>query len=163
MDDLNIIRKRCDILLAAANNCGDKKRFDELKKIKKFLENDKCFMETDEFTVTYTLADLGYTLEQANDIYEYFNRVGILPGLLEYTDNEGNVIQIEAMLSPDVEDYYKFDNGNIFKFDNKKQKFYSLNNGKWVYDAELQRKFYDSGYNYERISYKITKKDSPRR
>lgn len=163
MDDLKTIRNRCDILLAAANVSGDAILINKLNKVKEFLKNDNCFVGVDTKTARYNLLRLGYDFDQADEIYNYYNKVEVFSGLLEFSDNEGNLIQVEAMLSPSVEDYYIFDNGLIFKLNNKNNNFYYLSDGKWIYDAELQRKFYDSGYNYDRIFYKKKSSDSPRR
>lgn len=163
MDDLKTIRNRCDVLLAAANVSGDGILINRLNMVKDFLKDDNCFVGVDTKTARYNLLRLGYDFDQADEIYNYYNKVEVFSGLLEFSDNEGNLIQVEAMLSPSVEDYYIFDNGLIFKFNNKNNNFYYLSDGKWIYDAELQRKFYDSGYNYERIYHKKKSNDSPRR
>lgn len=163
MYDLQTIRDRCNSLLAAAVISGDKKRIDELFEAKKFLEKDDCFVDADELKSMLILCDLGYSLSQTDEIYENFNKVEILLGFLEYIDKDGELIQVEAMLSPSIEDYYKFTDNLIFKFNKKNKKFYSLIDGEWVYDGDLERKFYDAEYDYTSIGYKIVMKDSPRR
>ena len=163
MDNLKTVRNRCDVLLAAANVSGDKERINTLLEVQEFLKDDNCFVQADEFKFTYFMLSLGYNFDQLNKIYDYYNNIKTYSGILEYTDGDGNVFQEEAILCPDVEDYYMFDNGLIFKFDNRKNKFYSLIDGEWIYNSNLEKKFYDSEYDYERIQYKIIEKDFPRR
>ena len=163
MDNLNTIRSRCDLLLAAANVSGDKKRVDKLIEVQKFLSDDNCFSSVNEVDCTYFLLRLGYDFDEAKQIYDSFNTVQTVLGVLEYIDKNGNLHQFEAMLCPDVEDYYMFNNGLIFKFNNKSNKFYSLVDGDWVHNGGLQKKFYSSEYDYERIKYKIIEKKNSRK
>jgi len=163
MDDLNVIRSKCDMLLAAANMTGDKKRIDKLLEVKKFLKQDNCFTNTNEVDCTYFLLRLGYDFDEAEEIYNRFNNISLVSGILEYVGKDGNLYQIETMLCPEIEDYYMFDNGLIFKFDNKNNKFYSLIDGNWVYNGSLQKKFYSGEYNYERIKYRINEKKTSRK
>lgn len=163
MDDLNAIRSRCDLLLAAANVSGDKKRIDKLIEVQNFLKNDNCFNNTDEIDCTYFLLRLGYDFDEAEEIYNSFNKIQTVLGILEYIDKSGKIHQVEAMLCPMTEDYYMFDNGLIFKFDNRSNKFYSLIDGDWVHNGSLQKKFYSSEYNYQRIKYKIDEKKTFKR
>lgn len=158
MSDLKQLRDRCDMLLAAANVSGDTKRINQLNEIKQFLAREDSFLKVDQVKCIYFLVRLGYDFEEANEIYNKFNKIELLPGILEYTDNKGNVFQKEALLCPKIDDYYMFDNGLIFKFDNMEKKFYALINGQWVHDGSIQKKFYSSEYNYERIKYKINEK-----
>lgn len=163
MDILQSIRSRCSMLLAAAVINDDKKRIKKLSEIEKFLKNDNCFVGASSIDSMYVLLELGYNLDQVNEIYNSFNQIDVLSGLLEYVDESGNVVSVEALLCPSIEDYYKFKDGMIFKFNKNEQCFYYLIDGKWKYNGELQRKFYDTSYDYDSIGYKIITKDSPRR
>lgn len=158
MTNLKKIIERCDVLLAAANMSNDKKRIEQLNEIKKFLSDNNCFVNTDKIKCTYYLLRLGYDFDEADEIYDEFNKVQEFFGVLEYIDSNGKLFMQHAILKPNVEDYFMFDNGIIFKFDNKKNKFYLLLDGEWVYDGSLQRKFYSSEYSYVRLKYKIDEK-----
>ena len=51
-----------------------------------------------------------------------------------------------------MEKYYKLDSGKIFKIDDEKMLFYSLdNNGVWISDPKMIDVFYDVASNYEEI------------
>lgn len=157
MESLETIRNRCDILLAAAKTSNNEERVELLTRVKEFLKNDNCFVGA--YKYRYYLLALGYDFDQINEVYDYYNDIKVFLGLLEYTDKNGNVCQKEAMLCPSVEIYYIFDNGIIFKLNKNNHMFYSLVDGNWVYDVDVERMFYDAQYNYKPIKYSMIEND----
>lgn len=159
MDDMMSIRSRCDILLENAIANNDQQRIKQMQAINKFLRNDNCFVAMDKEFCLFLLMQLGYSEEQAIQIYDAFNNVEFYDGTLEYVGDNGELVILNSLLNPEVEEYYRFVRGNVFKYNKMEDKFYAFSNGRWEFDADLERKFYDVGYDYVSIKCHINKKN----
>lgn len=162
MYSLVTFRSKCDVLLKNAIDEGDQICINKYKKIKSFLSNDDCFKGVDDLFIVYVLDNLGYNINQINEFVDIVKRVELFDGILEYTDSNGNLVQIETLVNPEFEGYYKFNKGPIFKYNSVDKKFYMLVDDTWVYDGGLERKFDDSGSDYVSIDC-VLKDDSLRR
>ena len=128
---------------------------EKLEQYKQFLRNDNCFVGADPVKSLYCLLELGYAPDEIHKIYDYYNKIPTYRGYLKYTDQNGDTIRTEAILRPSVEDYYKFDAGLIFKFDKNNQGYYYLVDGKWKYNGDIQRRFYNLNYDYDSIGFEL--------
>ena len=60
--------------------------------------------------VSFVLENLGYSSYEIKYIYNYFNEYEMVEGMLEYVDDNGNLVQYETSVNLKVESYYKFIN-----------------------------------------------------
>ena len=162
MYNLDTFRSKCDVLLKDAVDKGEQGSIDKYSEIKNFLSSDDCFRNADNLSIVYVLDSLGYNIDQTNEFLDIVKQIELFDGILEYTDNNGNLVQIETLVNPRFEGYYKFNKGPIFKYNSVDKKFYMLVDDIWVYDGGLDRRFDDSGSDYVSIDC-ILKEDSLRR
>lgn len=152
---IDAVRIRYNSTLSEAKRNRNKAKIEKLEQYKQFLKKDDCFVGADPIKSLYCLLELGYNPDEVHKIYDYYNRVPTYRGYLKYVDKNGDTIRTEAILRPSVEDYYKFDTGLIFKFSKNDQGYYYLADGKWKYDGDIQRKFYNLNYDYDSIGFEI--------
>lgn len=162
MYNVDEFRKKCDLLLDNAEKDGNQDCVDKFQRIKKFLSDDNCFVGARKVFVSFVLENLGYSDDEIKNIYNYFNGYEMVEGMLEYVDDNGNLVQYETLVNPKIESYYKFVKGSIFKYNAIENDYYSLFDDRWVYDGSIQRKIDDLGYDYDSIKC-IVKSDSLRR
>lgn len=160
--NIDEFRNKCDLLLDAARKNDNQDSVDKFQKIKKFLSADNCFVDARKIYVSFVLENLGYNNDEITKIYNYFNEYGMVDGILEYVDDSGQLVQLETLVNPKIESYYKFAKGFIFKYNTIERDYYSLFDGRWVYDGDIQRKIDDLGYDYDSIKC-IVKDDLLRR
>ena len=162
MYSLDTFRSKCDVLLKDAVDKGDQVSIDKYSEIKSILSSDDCFRNVDNLFIVYVLDSLGYNIDQINEFLDIAKQIELFDGILEYTDNNGNLVQIETLVNPEFEGYYKFNKGPIFKYNSVDKKFYMLVDNTWIYDGGLERRFEDSGSDYVSIDC-FLKEDSLRR
>ena len=103
-------------------------------------------------------ARLEFSVEEAYEFCHYMEDWTEVRGVLFRKHSDGRKIPEETILNPEIEDYFRFGTGAIFKL-RYAIAFYSLDcNRKWNRDGDLQRKFYSGKYDYDRIRYQITEK-----
>ena len=105
MHSLDMFRNKCDVLLKDAIDKGDQICIDKYNKIKKILSSDDCFKDVDDLFIVYVLDNLGYNIDQINEFVDIAKQIELFDGILEYTDNNGNLVQIETLVNPEFEGY----------------------------------------------------------
>lgn len=165
MLDLDMIRQRCRERLILAELENDQKKRKRLLECEQLLREDDCFSNRRKREPLYQMlvTRLGFELDEAYDFYEYLDHATEVWGELipirwngkEFVDGQ----PVKARINPEMEDYYQFETGRIFKvYDNLN--FYYLNaDREWVHDGSLQKRFYESGDSYWRIKYRIEPKE----
>lgn len=83
-----------------------------------------------------------------------------MKGYFIYKGHNGKTFCQEAILDPDVEEYFRFDSGLIFKIVNDMSFYYLDGDGRWIHDGDLQRMFIDPQYSFIRIGYSLSPPDS---
>lgn len=166
MLNLEIIRQRSRELLILAEQENDPKKLARLLECSRLLQEDDCLSNRRkrEPLCSMLVTRLGFEPDEAYDFYEYLNHATEVWGELISTWSNGKEQAegkpVKALLNPEMEDYYQFESGRIFKVYDGTRFYYLDGDGNWVYDGSLQKRFYDSGYSYWRIKYRIEKKDS---
>lgn len=150
LPDLYTLRRKCKELYSEAVRSEDWQKACRLSFIQGYLRHDDCLLRRNwhQLAPSNFLPDLGYSREAILAAEERIEEKAKFKGKLQYTDKEGNVYTREAILDPDVEEYYAFEHFGFFKI-HKSMGFYSLNwDGEWEFDAEAERRYYDTQYDY---------------
>ena len=83
---VNIVRKKCDELLDDAKKSGKIEEVEQYEIIKKFLINDRCFLNVNRLVSINILQLLGYSEDEAYNLYE---------DLISYRNIKGDFIFCE--------------------------------------------------------------------
>ena len=142
---------KCDLLLDRAKKDDTQQIIDKFERIKQFLSDDNCFVGARKIFVSFVLGNLGYNNDEIAKIYSYFNGYEMVEGILEYVDDNGEIVQLETLVNPKIECYYRFAKGSVFKYNVIERDYYSFFDGRWIYDGDLQKKIEDLGYDYDLI------------
>lgn len=152
MIDLEMIRTRCDELLQAAMESGDKKRIERLLLCKEKFAEEDCFSEEKQRqNWRHMVFNLEFSHEEIEEFREYLENRTKVKGLLYTIGSDGREYPEEVILDPKNEGYYQFKHGPVCKKRFTGGGFYDtyvLFDGRWVYDGSLERKFEDTGYEY---------------
>lgn len=158
MLNLEIIRQRCEELLAQAE------REKNLEKRKRFLEYRQRLQEEDCFSNARKRAQnclmlpyLGFSLDEAYAYNTYMENATEVRGELLSKLRDGSEYPIKTVLNPEIEDYYQFDWGPVFKVRNGRESYYLRGNGVWERDLSLLRRMFEG--DYVRIPYRIVEED----
>lgn len=160
--NIDDFRNKCDILLENAKKNGNQDVISRFERIEKFLSDDNCFVGARKVFVYFVLENLGYNDDEIKNIYNYYNGYEMFDGILEFVDDNGELIQIKTLVNPKIESYYKFVKGPVFKYNTIERDYYYLFDGKWIYDGGLQMKIDNLEYDYDLIKC-IVKDDLLRR
>lgn len=159
MINLETIRTRCDEYLNAAIAQGDESRIARLQLLAELLAEDDCFSYRKLPRIqSKVIVNLKLTVEEASEFLKYLENRTKAPGVLYVKGSDGREHPVEAMLDTERESYYCFTHGPICKQQFYGDNFYdtyALQDGKWVYDASLERMFIDTGYDYVPLRYEI--------
>ena len=154
------ILEDCERELRAAKETGDARRIGRLLKCKARFSDGKGFNRK---TVSDDALLLGacfdYPVDKIIKIREYLEDSFKVKGILYVLDRDGREYPEEVILDPEVEGYFQFlPHGPVCKIVTVNEhvaRTYSLCDGKWEYDASLEKRFDDPGYDYETLRYEI--------
>lgn len=150
---LDEIRKQCNEQLKKAIEEQNWEKALFLSEIKGYIRRDDCLDRKNwrYFRPLVFIGYLGYSLTSIIEAEEQIREMLRFKGKLQYVDKKGKVYSREAMLDPEEEEYYFFENFGFVKI--RTWNFYSLNNkGKWEYDVDAERRYYDAQYTYHRAT-----------
>lgn len=162
MITLEMMRSRYSELWKQAISANDEEQIGCLKKIAPFLQRDDaldpknyCYLELgiSLLTLKFDDKDAKAMLDNYVKARAEWEESQYKKGLLRYKDDEGNAYAREAMLNPERERYYRFEDGTIFKIRDGTEYYWLDRDNEWSYDGDLQRKIYDAQYDYETIGY----------
>ena len=159
-----LIQRKCDELLQQAITAGDDNRISSLKKRKIYLQTDDTHSLNDWLTLYFTLKDLGFENEEIEEYGKKLSREYAVNGRLIYLDETGAEYSIEMFLDPEHEEYYRFNNGTIFKIREGKWFFRLNQKDRWELDQMLQERYADKDTVCSPISYvlmEVQKKLAP--
>lgn len=147
------IEQKCDELLQQAIATGDEARIGSLKKRKIYLQTDDTHSLNDWLTLYITLKDLGFENDEIEEYGKKLSREYAVNGRLIYKDKTGTEYSIAMLLDPEREEYYRFDDGTIFKIRDGKCFFRLNRKDRWERDQILQERYVDKNTTYCRIDY----------
>lgn len=133
------IEQKCDELLQQAIATGDEVRISSLKKRKIYLQTDDTHSLNDWLTLYITLKDLGFENDEIEEYGKKLSREYAVNGRLIYRDESGTEYSIEMLLDPGHEEYYRLDNGTIFKIRDEKWFFRLNRKDRWEFDQTLKK------------------------
>lgn len=137
------IERKCDELLQQAIAVGDDNRISSLKKCKIYLQADDTHSLNDWLDLYFTLKDLGFEKEEIEEYGKKLSREYAVNGRLIYRDATGTEYSVEMLLDPEHEEYYRFDDGTIFKIRDGKWFFRLNHRDRWEPDQALQQRYAD--------------------
>ena len=160
MITLEQILEDCDRALRIATESGDALRVERLLKCKARFSDGKWFKRKTVADDTLWLGFcLDYPIDKIIKIREYLEDSFKVKGILYVLGSDGREYPEEVILDPEVEGYYQFlPHGPVCKIvtvNENVSQTYKLWDGEWVYDASLEKKFDDPGYDYETLRYEI--------
>ena len=156
MLDLERIRTRCREQLAQAEAEENEKMILRFRAIRQALQEDDCFSnrrKREKIRLAF-IAWLDFPLQEKEEFLKKMEDAARRPGILLCPVGNGKTVQVNAILDPEIEDYYQFSNGIICKI-REETSFYYLRDGKWICDGDLQRWFEDPQYCCESLRYQL--------
>ena len=155
------ILEDCERELQIARENGDARKIDLLLECKERFSDGKGFnRKTVSDDTLFLAACFDYPIDKIIKIREYLEDSFKVKGILYVLGRDGREYPEEVILDPEVEGYYQFlPHGPVCKIVSENKyvfQTYSLCDGKWVYDASLEKKFDDPGYDYETLRYEIS-------
>lgn len=154
------ILEDCDRALRIATESGDALRVERLLKCKARFSDGKGFRRKTVWQdLTLLAVCFDYSVDKFRELQEYLEDSFKVKGILYVLGSDGREYPEEVILDPEVERYYQFlKHGPVCKIvtvNERVYQTYKLCDGEWVYDASLEKKFDDLGYDYETLRYEI--------
>ena len=154
------ILEACDRELPIAWEHGDALKVKRLLECKARFSNGKGFQrKTVWVDLTLLAVCFDYSIDEFIKIQESLEDSFKVKGILYTFGPDGREYPEKVILDPEVEGYYQFlPHGPVCKIVTVNEyvsQTYRLRDGKWVYDASLEKKFDDPGYDYETLRYEI--------
>ena len=149
MMNLNDLRARCDALLEQVLEGDDEAYAERLWELRERLEKKNC-LSRGNLSSTWKAAvkELKLTFSEQTELQAFIRQGEPVPGWLQFTDREGRQHRWEAPLDPLNESYFMLWGSVICKerWIGEFSETYVLKDGRWVYDASLERILTDTGY-----------------
>lgn len=139
------LRYKCHQLLRQAMEQKDIHRVRRLSFIEGYLRRSDCLLHKNWCIQRPSdfLPDLGYdrqyVIEQERKIEEKYE----FRGKLQYYDYKGQLHTQEAILDPEVEEYYTDACSGIYKIRYGASFYFLKEDGQWVFTPEAGREYYD--------------------
>ena len=163
MLNLEMIRTRCRELLEIAIEEQNETKIRRLTELHTFLQADNCLSthRNRDMARTALVVRLDFPYGEMDAFLDHLDAAACVPGLLYCSDETEQRVPVPAILDPEIEHYYQFSSGIIFKVRYETEFYYLSSDGRWIYDGGLERQFIDSQYPYTSLSYKLLPDSSP--
>ena len=150
------ILQRCDELMRQAIAAGDDDRVSSLKRRKIYFQTDDTYSLNDWLTLLFSLKDIGLEKEEIEEYGRALSREYAMNGRLIYQDETGTEYSIDMLLDPEHEEYYRFNDGTIFKIRDSKWFFRLNHKDRWEPDQTLEKIYESKDAAYYPVNHVLT-------